>query len=102
MKFIKGIRLVLTFYRSFFLATSLITMSCIWIFWKNGISSFAPLFWFKIITLAVVYYFIREFKTKEFYYYQNLGVSKALLWASTLGFDFMIFLASIITTYKLR
>ena len=99
---LKILNLILTFYRSFFLATSLITIACISIFWKYGISTFSTLFWFKIITLAIVYYFIRTTKTKEFYYYQNLGVSKVLLWTSTLTFDFVIFLCSLILTYKIR
>ena len=102
MQPLKTIRLILTFYRSYFLATSLITISCISIFWKYGISTFTVLFWFKIITLTLVYYFIKAFKAKEFLYYQNLGVSKFLLWISTLTFDFIIFLVSIIATYKLR
>ena len=102
MKPLKTLRLILTFYRSFFLATSLITIACISIFWKYGISTFTALFWFKMVTLALVYYFIRTTKTKEFYYYQNLGVSKVLLWTSTLTFDVVIFLCSLILTYKIR
>jgi hypothetical protein len=102
MQHLKTLRLILTFYRSFLFATSIITTACISIFWKYGISTFATLFWFKIITLALVYFFIRTHKAKEFYYYQNLGVSKTLLWTSTLIFDFTIFLFSIITTYKIN
>jgi hypothetical protein len=102
MKPLKTLRLILTFYMSYFVATSLITIACISIFWKYGISTFTTLFWFKIGTLALVYYFIRTTKTKELYYYQNLGVSKALLWTSTLTFDFIIFLSSLIVTYKIK
>lgn len=102
MKPLKTLNLILTFYRCFFLATSLITIACISIFWKHGISTFTTLFWFKIITLVIVYYYIRTTKTKEFYYYQNLGVSKVLLWTSTLTFDFIIFLCSLILTYKIK
>ena len=34
------------------------------------------------------------------YYYQNLGVSKALLWTTTLIFDLAIFLFLIFQIYK--
>jgi hypothetical protein len=102
MRYLKVIRLILTFYSSFFLATALITVCCISISWRWGISTFTPVFWFKLITLAIVYYFIRTYKSKEFYYYQNLGVSKTVLWTSTLAVDLIIFLLSMLTTYKLR
>lgn len=98
----KNLRLIFTFYRSFWFATSIITIACISIFWKYGILTFKTLFWLKIITLAIVYFFINKHKAKEIYYYQNLGVSKTLLWSSTLIFDFTIFLLSIIITYKIN
>jgi len=102
MQTLKVIRLLITFYRGFFVATFSITIICIIIFFRYGITTLAILFWFKMITLILIYYFIQSYKSKEFFYYQNLGVSKFLLWTSTLTFDFFIFLASIITTYKLR
>ena len=102
MKLLKIIKLILTFYRSFFVATTSITICCIWIFQKNGISSYFALFWFKIATLGLIYFFIKTYKSKEIYYYQNLGVSKILLWTSTLTLDFTLFIISIITTYKIN
>jgi len=102
MKLLKIIKLILTFYRSFFVATTSITICCIWIFQKNGISSYFALFWFKIATLGLIYFFIKTYKSKEIYYYQNLGVSKILLWTSTLTLDFTLFILSIITTYKIN
>jgi hypothetical protein len=59
---------------------------------KYGFNIFGVLFWFKIVTRALTYYFINSYKSKEYYYYLNLGVSTALLWVATLTFDFEIFL----------
>lgn len=80
----------------------MITVACILIFYEYGISSYAALFWFKIITLVLIYYFVKMYKFKEIYYYQNLGISKITLWASTLTIDFFIFIGSLTLTYHFR
>ena len=98
----KTIRLIGSFYRSFFLLSFLITATCLVILWENGLSVFAGVFWLKIGTLALTCYFINGYKSKEFYYYYNHGLSRWLLWAITLSFDFLLFLSFIIITYKLR
>jgi len=72
------------------------------LFWKYGFSIFVVLFWFKIASLGLIFYFINNYKNKEYYYYQNLGVSKVLLWATTLAFDFALFIFLIIQTYKFK
>lgn len=93
---IKKVRLILTFYRSFMLATLLITAIAMVFFFHDDFRIFNGILWLKIATNALVWYFINTFKTKEFFYYQNLGVSKRLLWGSTLSFDFSLFFFSII------
>jgi hypothetical protein len=60
------------------------------------------LFWFKIATLGLTFYYINGYKNREYYYYQNLGVSRLLLWASTIVFDFALFLFLIIQTYRFK
>ena len=54
------------------------------------------------MSLGLTYYFINSYKNKEYYYYQNLGVSKSFLWAVTLTFDFALFIFLIIQTYHLK
>ncbi len=98
----KTLRLLLTFYRSYFFVTFLITCCCLYIFSMYGIEIFVALFWSKISTLGLIYYFIKTNKSKEFYYYQNLGISKLLLWSTTLIFDFIIFISLLILVHKLR
>ena len=102
MRTFKRIRLVWTFYRTFFLLSFIITACCLRVFWKFGFSVFAGLFWLKIVSLGLTYYFINSYKNKEYYYYQNLGVSKSFLWAVTLTFDFALFIFLIIQTYHLK
>lgn len=102
MKLLKTIKLISTFYRSFMLPSSLITIACLVLFWKYGFGVFSTLFWFKIGTLGLTFYFIDNYKNKEYYYYQNLGVSKVLLWSVTLSFDFALFIFLIIQEYTFK
>lgn len=102
MQPLKTIKLILTFYKSFFLANFIITLGCLRPFWLFGFQSFMAIFWFKTGTLVIIYHFIKTYKNKEFYYYQNLGISKFFLWSATLTFDFTLFIFLIIIAYKFK
>jgi len=102
MQLFKTIRLIWTFYRSFCFVSLIINACCLSIFWKYGYSVFFEVFWLKIATLGLTYYFISNYKNKEYYYYLNLGISKVLLWVVTLTFDFALFIFLIIQTYKFK
>ncbi|MBU1579821.1 MAG: hypothetical protein KJ754_10360, partial [Bacteroidetes bacterium] len=69
-------RLIFTFYRSFAFASWMITLCCMLVTYTNGSSAFTTLFWFKLSTLAVFFFFINSYKREEIYYYKNLGISK--------------------------
>jgi len=60
------------------------------------------LFWLKIISLLIICQFIRTYKTNEFYYYRNLGVSTPALWLSTISFDLATYFAIIFLVNKFR
>jgi len=102
MHLFKKVRIISTFYRSFLFLSFIITASCIGIFWKYGFTVFSQLFWFKLITLGLTYYFINSYKIKEYYYYQDLGVSMILLWAVTITFDFSLFIFLIIQIHNFK
>jgi hypothetical protein len=102
IRMVKKIRLLYTFYKSFWLLSIFITTICLRIFWTYGFASFSGIFWCKLLTLALTYYFINDNKKKEYYYYQNLGVSKTLLWTGTISFDFILFLCLLILTHYLK
>jgi hypothetical protein len=92
MNFTKILRLLLTFYKNFFFFSFLITLVCMVLMWEYGMSIFTVLFWLKLSTLGLAFIFINSYKSKEFYYYQNLGLSRTFLWVSTLGFDFSLYI----------
>jgi hypothetical protein len=102
MQLRKKIRLIGTFYRSFVLVSMAITACCLVLFREYGFGIFAALFWLKTATLAITYYFINSYKKKEYYYYQNLGISKGLLWSVILTFDFVLFIFLVVQLYKFK
>lgn len=95
-------RLLLTFYLSFAFASSIITLLCISLLYANAINIITILFWFKIITLVIIFFFIRSYKRKEMYYYLNLGISKKVLWTLVLALDMLIFILLAIVTIIIK
>ncbi len=93
---LKTLRLLFTFYKGFFLPSFVITLSCVWFVFKVGISVITTAAWFKVITLGIITWYISGYKRNEFFYYQNLGLSKTFLWSYTLTFDFMLFILGLI------
>jgi len=101
MPLFRTIRLIWTFYRGFMFASLIITTCCLYYFWLYGFTVFFGVFWLKTLSLAVTGYFINVYKAKEFYYYQNAGISKLILWTSAIGFDLVLFILLIILENKL-
>jgi lipopolysaccharide export system ATP-binding protein len=85
------INLLLTFYRSFFVLSFLTTFVCLGLFLEYGPDIFFILLWLKLSATALIFFFIRNYKRREFYYYQNLGLSRTFLWTVTLLFDFFLY-----------
>lgn len=96
------IRLIYTFYSTFNIPSILISVLCAGIFRISGLSFFVVIFWFKLISMGFIITFTDNYRKKEYYYYQNLGLSKTTLWCSSLIFDFILFLGLIIAAYQLR
>jgi hypothetical protein len=99
---LKSLLLFFSFYRNFLLAAWLVNAACLFLFWRYGLEAFAVLFWFKIATLALIFYFINSYKQNEFYYYRNLGIPKRVLWTVTLSVDIIVFIILFIITYKIK
>lgn len=98
---LKNLRLLFTFYSSFFAATFLITLASVGLLAYLGMSAFTVVFWFKVITLGMILYYIQGYKKKEFMYYQNLGMSRTFLWLSVVGLDLGLFFFLLIITMKM-
>lgn len=97
--------LITRFYKGIFLANFLVTLSCLYLVWKfraNAPEIIGVLFWYKVITINVVLYATIQYRKNELYYYQNLGVSKLLLWITISAFDFLLWLMLIILMIKTR
>jgi hypothetical protein len=84
-------RLILTFYRSFVVVSSLITIACVGIISINGLKTLTAVLLFKTATSGIIILFLNQYKKKEFYYYHNLGFSRVRLWVFSLGIDLAIF-----------
>ncbi|NCT93964.1 MAG: hypothetical protein GXC72_06055 [Chitinophagaceae bacterium] len=102
MSFSRSLRLFRRFYSSFLLFAVLMDAVSMLILWRSGLSVLGTLFWFKIATMGISYYVVNSYKSHEYYYYQNLGYSKQLLWAVTLAVDFLLFLLLLILTHQLK
>ena len=98
----KKIFLLFEFYKTYAFASLLITASCLSILYRWGMGTFFALFLFKLITLALFYYFICEFKKNDFFYYKNLGLAKLQLWVFTITFDMFLYLTLVSIVMKLR
>jgi hypothetical protein len=86
-------KLLWTFYRYSVVPNVLMTLVCAALFWEYGPSIFAAQLFLKVVTVAVVSFFVRSHYGREFYYYQNLGLSRVFLWTTTLSFDLLIYFA---------
>lgn len=91
-RFLRFIRIVATFYRSFFFASIVISSICISIFTQQGAAALPGLFWFKVATLGIIYFFVTAYLSKQFFYYRNLGISKFILWTTSFGIDLLLFI----------
>ncbi len=102
MEFIKTIRLANTFYNNFKVFSVIITTICFSLFWGYGMNAFFMIFWFKVFTMLITFFAINQYKINEYFYYQNLGLSKNKLWIITLCFDFTLFIISLLLIGNLR
>ena len=98
----KKIELYFTFYKSFCFVSILISLVCAYYLFKSGPSAYSLLFWFKLISSGLIFYYIREYKSKEFYFYKNLGIGKKALWIFSAIFDFTVYFVVIIIALKLH
>lgn len=98
----RKIRSILDFYQSFAFTSVLITAVCVFFTCKFGIEAFAPLFWFKIAALGLIYYIVNTYKSDELYYFKNLGLTKRVLWVSALLIDLGLFILLLIISLNIR
>jgi len=98
---LKTLRLLITFYQGFFFPSFLISLGGVATLFVWGMPAFMFVFWYKVLTIFMLYSFVNSYKKKEFFYYQNLGIGRLKLWGFALSADFFLFLALIIFHKKL-
>ena len=84
------------------MASSIITISSMYLMYMYGLHAISFLFWLKIFTLGIIILFINSYKKNEFYYYQNLGLSKLFLWLTTITIDLILFSVLLIVMLQIR
>jgi hypothetical protein len=98
----KAFRAIFTFYLNHFFTGLCLTLCSIWLFDVFGIAALTIICWFKGITMAIIYFVVSDYRKKQFFYYQNLGISKNFLWITTLGIDLVLFIVLMIFTHQLK
>ena len=93
----RTLRAMLSFYSSFAFFGFLMTAVCLATLSNTGLAMFTFLFWIKVGTMWIIFYFINKNKKKEYYYYDNLGISRRILWIPALTFDFVVFVVSMVS-----
>jgi len=99
---VNKIQLYFSFYKSIAVVNISISIGVLSVIYVYGISPFLYLFWFKIFTLAFILYANNTYKSREYFYFLNLGVSKKNLWISSALIDIVIFILLLIITLKIR
>lgn len=96
------IRHYFSFYTGFLPAGWSLTAICLFIFHSlyptYGWNSFVYLWWFKVLTLGLTWYMLDQYRSRIYYYYFNLGMSKTRLWSVTLGTDIGIYVLLFLLT----
>ena len=90
-KFLRHIRIVLTFYSSYYITSLIISLACASIVLSAGLTAMSGVLLIKTLSLVIIYFFISAYKRQEFYYYQNLGFSKKRIWVFSIMADVMLF-----------
>ncbi|AFL96284.1 hypothetical protein Q787_00265 [Ornithobacterium rhinotracheale H06-030791] len=99
---IRKFKLVLIYYRGFWILSFIITLWCMYMIYTYGLSAVSNAFWVKVISLGLIFLYQREYKSRNMYYYLNLGVSKSFIWSSIVSLEFIVFISLTIIINYLR
>lgn len=87
----RNIRILVAFYSYFWIPSVVINLLFAMAYLRDGYQALISAFWIKLVLNAVTVYAIHTFKSKEFYYYRNLGFTNTTLWTSAFIADFVLF-----------
>lgn len=86
---IKKIHLLWAFYLNFAAALLVVNGVSSYTFYESGMKSLTIILCLKVISSCAIVFYINSYKKKDFYYYQNRGLSRSFLWNYTLSADFI-------------
>lgn len=98
---LRTIRTALTFYKTILPSSVIISGVSLFVAERTDFNLFMMAFWAKIIITALVCLAVSEYKRQEFYYYQNLGISRKMLWTIIGSLDIFIFLLLAFLVYNM-
>ncbi len=84
-------KLILLFYRSWAVASNLVTVVCAVTLANTSVMMLPFLLLLKAGVQALIWYVMREFGSRRLYYFTNLGLTPRALWGWSMAFDLTIF-----------
>lgn len=88
---LKKAGILFKFYQFFIVFSLFISVCCLVTWLKFGWVAFQAIFWLKMISYFLIYFFISAYKKHQFFYFHNLGFSVRVLWVSTFAIDLLVF-----------
>lgn len=70
----------------------------IYVFYTIGLWSLTLILCLKVLSSVCMVGYLNSYKKSDFYYYQNLGLSKLFLWRTTLLADFLLLIVLLVIT----
>ena len=99
----KMFRVLLTFYRSFYIPTGGISLFFTFTLWQEPGYSYAIfLLWMKILTNLVIGFLFSSLKNEGYYFYNNLGYSAVQIYVGVMLLDIFIWILMAITIFLTR
>ena len=95
-KMVKKIQALVLYGKSYIIVTQGLTLISYLLITTRGYSLISGLFWFKIITSAILISSTISYKKSVIYMFLNVGISEAFLIYTLLILDFSIFMSLII------
>lgn len=97
----KKIHLLWAFYLNFAAALLVVNGVSLYTFYKVGMNSLTIILCLKVLSAGAIVIYISSYKKKDFYYYQNRGLSRSFLWKYTLSADMISLILLLFLTAQL-
>lgn len=86
----RSIKIFFRFFKNIANISGILLIVSITLFYKYGYSVIGPIIILKLITFLPTFYIVNSSFKKEYFYYENLGFNRYLLWGMTALIDFFI------------